>query len=494
MDLIDVDEFLTYYYRDPTPERAAAVLAWYAASEHVADPRSSAPTGYFFARLAQRHPDLVSEYDRVARDAPAAGRDFVAGILRQLAGGRSGLMNAVDRPLVTATENDLLWAEFMLTGSHAPIAALIGQLERPDIVREQLERWFGSWFGSVFGDRADVCARLRDVAGIVCDPDGRAIEPAGDLDCMCMLEGVHLRSPAQFAVIRHTLPFRLTRREVELIGAKATAKWSLASSANRHPAVLKACEDARAGSDGRLRALLEEIVRTAHAGRRAFDEAMALLERAKGGDAEAQCRVGTLYREGEGLHCSAELAAAWYHRSASRGVPEAQYRLGECYYLGEGVPEDEAEARRWLQAAAEHGIAAAQFRLSVLTDGAEAFHWCSEAAGQGFAAAQYRHGAGYFHGGDFTEAVHWYRKAAEQGFAEAQYALGDMYANGYGVPPDAAVAADWFRKALAQADDAAEEDLAALLRSGKVAPRDQRERDLMRDRSFERSVPWWLPH
>jgi tetratricopeptide (TPR) repeat protein len=493
MDLIDVDEFLTYYYRDPTPERAAAVLAWCAASEHVADPRSSAPTGYFFARLAQRHPDLVSEYDRVARDAPAAGRDFVAGILRQLAGGPSGLTNAVDRPLVTATENDLLWAEFMLTGSHAPIAALIGQLQRPDIVREKLELWLCSWFESVFGDRAEACAQLHTVAGIGCDPDGRTIETPGDLDCLCMLEGVHLRSPWQFAAIRDALPFRLTRREVELIGAKATAQWSLASNANRHPAVLEACEDARAGSDGPVRALLEEIVRTAHAGRRAFDEAMALLERAKGGDAEAQCRVGTLYREGKGVHRSAELAAAWYHRSATLGFPEARYRLGECYYLGEGVPEDEAEARRWLQAAAEHGIAAAQFRLSVLTDGAEAFHWCSEAAKQGYAEAQYFLGVRYFDVGDFTEAVHWYRKAAEQGDAGAQYALGDMYANGYGVPPDAAVAADWFRKALAQGDDAAEEDLAALLRSGKVAARDQRERDLMH-RSFERSVPWWRPH
>jgi TPR repeat protein len=485
MDPIDVYEFLTYYYRSPAPERAAAVLAWYVASEHVTDPRSSAPVEYFFARLAQLHQDLVPEYDRVRQDAPLAGRGFVAGIVRQLTREPSQPTNALERWLETATENDLLWAEFMLTGSDAPIAALIGQLDRPDMVREKLERWLDSWFGILFGDRSTVCARLHSVAGIVCDPDSRTIETAGDLDCLCMLDGVNLRPPARFAAIRDALPFRLTRLEVELIGAKATAKWSLASNANRHPAVLDVCEAALARSEGRRRAALGEIVQVAWDGRRAFDDAMKVLEQAKAGDAAAQCHMGTLYRTGNGVHRSSELAAAWYHRAATQGVREAQYRLGECYYLGEGVPEDEAQASRWIRAAAEGGIAEAQFRLSDLTDDAEAFHWCTEAARQGLAEAQYRLGARSYHGGDFTQAVHWYREAAEQGFAEAQWALGDMYANGYGVPLDVAEAADWFRKAVAQGDEYAEADLAALLASGAVEPQNQRERDSMRGRSSE---------
>ena len=44
---------------------------------------------------------------------------------------------------------------------------------------------------------------------------------------------------------------------------------------------------------------------------------------------------------------------------------------------------------------------------------------------------------------DAAEAVRWYRLAAEQGLARAQTNLGFMYANGSGVPQDAAEATRW---------------------------------------------------
>ena len=60
----------------------------------------------------------------------------------------------------------------------------------------------------------------------------------------------------------------------------------------------------------------------------------------------------------------------------------------------------------------------------------------------GDAAAQSNLGAMYDQGGgvppDAAEAVAWYRRAAEQGDARAQYNLGGMYREGRGVPPDAA--------------------------------------------------------
>ena len=39
---------------------------------------------------------------------------------------------------------------------------------------------------------------------------------------------------------------------------------------------------------------------------------------------------------------------------------------------------------------------------------------------------------------DAAEAVRWFRLAAEQGYASAQYNLGVMYANGRGILKDAA--------------------------------------------------------
>ncbi len=42
------------------------------------------------------------------------------------------------------------------------------------------------------------------------------------------------------------------------------------------------------------------------------------------------------------------------------------------------------------------------------------------------------------------------RSKAEQGLAGAQFNLGEMYANGYGVPKDLRIAADWYRKSAEQ--------------------------------------------
>lgn len=55
-------------------------------------------------------------------------------------------------------------------------------------------------------------------------------------------------------------------------------------------------------------------------------------------------------------------------------------------------------------------------------------------------------------------AVKWYRKAADQGLAEAQYNLGMMCALGEGAPKDAVEAYKWFNLAAAGGDtDAAKE-------------------------------------
>ena len=71
---------------------------------------------------------------------------------------------------------------------------------------------------------------------------------------------------------------------------------------------------------------------------------------------------------------------------------------------------------------------------------AQGVEWCHKAAEQGFAQAQCNLGVMYANGDgvpqDAAQAVEWYRKAAEQGLAMAQYNLGYMYAKGEGVPKD----------------------------------------------------------
>ena len=54
---------------------------------------------------------------------------------------------------------------------------------------------------------------------------------------------------------------------------------------------------------------------------------------------------------------------------------------------------------------------------------------------------------------DYVKARHWYGMAAMQGHAGAQCGLGEIYAEGKGVPQDKRIAKDWFRKACNGGDE-----------------------------------------
>lgn len=67
---------------------------------------------------------------------------------------------------------------------------------------------------------------------------------------------------------------------------------------------------------------------------------------------------------------------------------------------------------------------------------------------------------------DYSQAAVWWRKAAEQGNADAQFGLGWLYENGYGVLQDYSQAAAWYRKAAEAGDAGAQANLAALYEHG----------------------------
>lgn len=58
------------------------------------------------------------------------------------------------------------------------------------------------------------------------------------------------------------------------------------------------------------------------------------------------------------------------------------------------------------------------------------------------------------------------RAYAEEGYAEAQYYLGLMYDDGKGTERDAALAAEWYRKAAKQGIAAAQSNLGAMYETG----------------------------
>jgi len=105
-----------------------------------------------------------------------------------------------------------------------------------------------------------------------------------------------------------------------------------------------------------------------------------------------------------------------------------------------------------------------------------AFKEFKAAAEQGNAEAQNRLGDMYAEGQgvpqDYGEAVKWYRRAAEQGDAKAQFFLGSMYVEGQGVIQDYAEAVKWFRRAADQGDAGAQGSLGFMYLLGRGVPQD----------------------
>ena len=93
-------------------------------------------------------------------------------------------------------------------------------------------------------------------------------------------------------------------------------------------------------------------------------------------------------------------------------------------------------------------------------------------AEQGDAVAQVNLGNMYANGRgvpqDADAAVRWYRLAAEQGYARAQVNLGTMYANGHGVPQDFVQAHTWFNLAASRFTATAKEPREKAVNNGEI--------------------------
>jgi hypothetical protein len=65
------------------------------------------------------------------------------------------------------------------------------------------------------------------------------------------------------------------------------------------------------------------------------------------GFAQAQCKLGVLYRVGRELPQDYAEAAKWYRRGADQGYAYSMHNLAEIYEKGLGVREDAREAAMW---------------------------------------------------------------------------------------------------------------------------------------------------
>jgi hypothetical protein len=184
----------------------------------------------------------------------------------------------------------------------------------------------------------------------------------------------------------------------------------------------------------------------------------AELERiARGGDAQAQFRLGMRYLQGDGFAADVNAAVRWLRAAAESGLVRAAFQLGTMYRDGHGVARDYKVAESWFRNAAASGHTGAWRALAALASAqasgeftgvrAEAFRGDPQAQ---FQLARWYQAGREPVGTDPAEAVKWLRKAAEQDNAEAAYELGVAYLDGNGVERNATNARLWLERAAAR--------------------------------------------
>lgn len=223
----------------------------------------------------------------------------------------------------------------------------------------------------------------------------------------------------------------------------------------------------------------------------------ALMEKANGGDSEAQHQVAQRYLNGIGVEKDISKAIIWHRKAAEQGNPASQFFLH--YKLNESgaLYRDPVEAYMWMhilldgnpdttgmfdrsKALESRAKDLTEKQLKEAVDRAKLmqsriksapFENFSRLAAQGDAAAQNDLGTLYLKGEgvprDPDRAYSLFLKSAEKGLASAQFNLGLCYLDGVGVPKSDEQAFLWFLKAARQEHQMSQYNVGLFLFNGQ---------------------------
>jgi hypothetical protein len=298
----DFNKFVSEFYRSGSPDQAADAIWYFVNSERFGKRSREGGIGltqYFFARIAENHPEVVRSYEALLDKATPNGKVYILSLLgmvgdehtksflnnrftddaykdlqQEIADTLERLpatekIDVLQQSIRSSFDLNLLWIEFQITGNKEPVRRIIQTLDWRDVIRENLRDWLSmnlpKWADPYWGwsEKRNRRAfdRLGELADIECDIERAEIRTLEDLDCICSLERGHW-SPERFTKIQSALPFDLSAEELSHIAVKATAKWLLESNAANHELVLETCEEQGTVKEGRAElALLETTAR-----------------------------------------------------------------------------------------------------------------------------------------------------------------------------------------------------------------------------------------
>lgn len=195
------------------------------------------------------------------------------------------------------------------------------------------------------------------------------------------------------------------------------------------------------------------------------------------GNAEAQTRFAEALFDGRGVARDPAGSRAWLEKAARQGNARAECDLGVMLTSGSDIAQDGANGLRYLQAAARLGDAYAEDSLGQLAESgltgdpssSEAYMHYLKASEMGSAWGAYNvarmHERGISVYRNPTEALRWYMKVASMrdpdspdqwsdlrseagAITGANFRIGDMYADGNGVPRDTSEAGRWYQRGV----------------------------------------------
>ena len=230
---------------------------------------------------------------------------------------------------------------------------------------------------------------------------------------------------------------------------------------------------------------------------------------AKRGHPQAQCKLGIMYHNGDGVSQNISKATQLYRRAAEQGDPEALFclRLRERYMPpppksreaavtdrlvtqpnrvraieprlnmveSPAPPPPKVRPLRISNTTRRKRMAAAQAAYNERDYATALRIWktlaqLENAEAQNSLAILFDHGLGVTQ--DQTEAIKWYHRAADHGHAKAQTNLGVMYGTGDGVPRNTVQALKWTRMAAEQGTAKAQYNLGLMFVNGSGVPVD----------------------
>ena len=195
------------------------------------------------------------------------------------------------------------------------------------------------------------------------------------------------------------------------------------------------------------------------------------------GNAEAQTRFAEALFDGRGVARDPAGSRTWLEKAARQGNARAECELGVMLTSGLDIAQERENGLRYLQAAATLGDGYAEDYLGQLAETgltgdpslSEAYMHYLKASAMGSAwgaynvARMHQRGIGVYK--NPSEALRWYMKVASMSGPELQdqwsdlrseaaaitganFRIGDIYADGNGVPKDASEAEKWYQRGV----------------------------------------------